>query len=61
MDSPASPFRAIDVLSSDNEQDDPISESWNHIDAHESGVSEFDLKNSGHKFPFGLFKIDLCC
>ena len=31
------------MLSSDNEQNDLISESWDHIDAHESGVSDFDL------------------
>ena len=37
------PFRAIDVLSSDDEQHQNTPESWEHVDIHESGFSEFGL------------------
>ena len=37
------PFRAIDVLSSDDERHQHTPESWEHVGIHESGFSEFDL------------------
>ena len=43
MDPPGSPFRAVDVLSSDDEPNEFLSDDWSHIDAHGSGVFHVDL------------------
>ena len=43
MDDSEIPFRAIDVLSSDDERHQDTPESWEHVCIHESGFSEFDL------------------